>query len=90
MAQSFPAVFIVTHVCLMKRVKTPCRRIADTFKSKRFFVSGSMFKKRIQAGPVCVSCDIPASRKIGGFMGHIYVRYTSIHISVSLLKPCIS
>ena len=42
------------------------------WKSKeRFSVSGSIFKKRIQAGLICVSCDIPASRKIGGFMGHM-------------------
>ena len=37
----------------------------------RFSVHRSMFKKPIKIGLVCVTCDIPAARKIGGFMGHM-------------------
>ena len=31
-----------------------------------FSVCGSLFKSRIQAALICVACDIPAARKIGG------------------------
>ena len=37
----------------------------------RFSVEGSLLKKSIRVGLVCVSCDIPAIRKIGGYMGHM-------------------
>jgi len=40
-------------------------------RSESFTVSGSIFKKPIQVALICVTCDIPASRKIGGFMGHM-------------------
>ena len=38
---------------------------------ERFSVSGCLFKRPIKVGVVCVSSDIPASRKIGGFLGHM-------------------
>lgn len=38
---------------------------------ERFSVSDSIFKKAIKVGLICITCDIPASRKIGGFMGHM-------------------
>ena len=37
----------------------------------RFAVHGSLFKRPIKVGLICVSSDIPATRKIGGFLGHM-------------------
>ena len=37
----------------------------------RFTVSGSFLKRPIKVGLICVSSDIPATRKIGGFLGHM-------------------
>ena len=36
-----------------------------------FSVNGSFFPRAIKVGLICVTCDIPASRKIGCFMGHM-------------------
>ena len=53
-------------------LKPLVEELQSLWKSKeRFAVSGNLFRKRIQAGLICVSCDIPAARKIGGFMGHM-------------------
>lgn len=38
---------------------------------ERFSIYGSLFKRPIKVGLVCVSSDIPATRKIGGFLGHM-------------------
>ena len=38
---------------------------------ERFTVHSSLFKRPIKVGLVCVSSDIPATRKIGGFLGHM-------------------
>ena len=38
---------------------------------ERFSVHGSFFKRPIKVGLICVSSDIPATRKIGGFLGHM-------------------
>ena len=38
---------------------------------ERFSVYGSLFKRPIKVGLICVSADIPATRKIGGFLGHM-------------------
>ncbi|XP_068716184.1 uncharacterized protein [Montipora foliosa] len=38
---------------------------------ERFAVHGSFFKRAIKVGLICVSSDIPATRKIGGFLGHM-------------------
>ena len=37
----------------------------------RFNVCGSFCKRLIKVGLICVSSDIPATRKIGGFLGHM-------------------
>lgn len=36
-----------------------------------FSIYGSLLKLSIKVGLVCVSSDIPATRKIGGFLGHM-------------------
>ena len=36
-----------------------------------FSIYGSSFKRPIKVSLVCVSSDIPATRKIGGFLGHM-------------------
>lgn len=38
---------------------------------ERFSVYGSLFKRPIKVGLICVSSDIPATRKIGGFLSHM-------------------
>ena len=38
---------------------------------ERFAVHGSFFKRAIKVGLICVSSDVPATRKIGGFLGHM-------------------
>lgn len=38
---------------------------------ERFSISGCVFKRPIKVGLVCVSSDVPATRKIGGFLGHM-------------------
>lgn len=38
---------------------------------ERLSIYGSLFKRPIKVGQVCVSSDIPATRKIGGFLGHM-------------------
>ena len=38
---------------------------------ERFSIYGSLFKRPIKVGLVCVSSDILATRKIGGFFGHM-------------------
>ena len=37
----------------------------------RFNVCGSFCKRLIKVGLICVSSDIPATGKIGGFLGHM-------------------
>ena len=36
-----------------------------------FAAHSSLFKRPIKVGLICVSSDIPATRKIGGFLGHM-------------------
>lgn len=38
---------------------------------ERFSIYGGLFKRPIKVGLVCVSSDIPATRKIGGFLDHM-------------------
>ena len=39
--------------------------------NERLSIYGSLFKRPIKIGLVCVSSDIPAARKIGGSLGHM-------------------
>ena len=39
--------------------------------NERFSIYGSLFKRPIKIGLLCVSSDIPAARKIGGSLGHM-------------------
>lgn len=59
----------LTANTFLQPLVTELKRLWNT--EIRFSVAGSLLKKPIKVGLLCVSCDIPAIRKIGGFMGHM-------------------
>ena len=48
------------------------KELQELWKAEhRFTIHGTFFKRPIKVGLICVACDIPAARKIGGFLGHM-------------------